>query len=636
MNILLLTSHFDTGGITSYVTTLSAGLYRAGHRVIVVSAGGDAVGVLEKTGARHVRMDIRVKSEAHPKIYLGLPRLAALIRADDIDIIHAQTRVTQVMAFWLSRMTGKPFVSTCHGFFKPRWFRKVFSCWGQGVIAISRGVREHLIKDFNVNPDSVHLVPNGIDMSCYPFTDEVLRRQKRVQWSVDGSPVIGIIARLSDVKGIDVLIRAMPSVVASFPRVWLMIVGQGPQENDLRMLVDQLGLEKSVDFRSTVQSTADILPAFDVFVMPSLQEGLGLSVMEAMAAGISVVASNVGGLPDLVKDGQTGFLTPVGDSAALGKRINAMLGDPVRALNMARAARTLMEKEFSAERMVEGTIKVYERSFVVSTRKVGTPQDDSAALKTPGVNILVVNVNWLGDAIFSTPVFKALKANFPGARVCCLCVPRRLTQPVALPGDDRHRADADWKVLEADGLRVEDRCCALTVGDAWPKGLTDNAPYLVLNTGGNWKRKQWPEANWADLARRAAGTGVQVVFSGSQKDKEGCERIIKAAGIAAVNLAGTTTLAEALVLFKNAKAVVSCDTGPLHLANSVGAPVVALFGPTRPQITGPRGKRGKAAVVFKDVGCNKAPCYHLSCADHVCMNSVTVDDVWKALGTIFN
>ncbi|HLD87869.1 MAG TPA: glycosyltransferase, partial [Candidatus Omnitrophota bacterium] len=680
MNILLLTSHFDTGGITSYVTTLSAGLYRAGHRVIVVSAGGDAVGVLEKTGARHVRMDIRVKSEAHPKIYLGLPRLAALIRAEDIDIIHAQTRVTQVMAFWLSRMTGKPFVSTCHGFFRPRWFRKVFSCWGQGVIAISRGVREHLIKDFNVNPDSVHLVPNGIDMSCYPFTDEVLRRQKRVQWSVDGSPVIGIIARLSDVKGIDVLIRAMPSVVASFPRVWLMIVGQGPQENDLRMLVDQLGLEKSVDFRSTVQSTADILPAFDVFVMPSLQEGLGLSVMEAMAAGISVVASNVGGLPDLVKDGQTGFLTPVGDSAALGKRINAMLGDPVRALNMARAARTLMEKEFSAERMVEGTIKVYERSFVVSTRKVGTPQDDSAALKTPGVNILVVNVNWLGDAIFSTPVFKALKANFPGARVCCLCVPRvqevlthcpdvdeiivydekgrhrtpwglvgliaqlrgrrfdaafllhrsftralmvylagipqrvgyskaprLLTHPVAFPGDDIHRSDAYLKVLEAYGLRVEDRCCALTVGDAWPKGLTDNAPYLVLNTGGNWKRKQWPEANWADLARRAAGTGVQVVFSGSPKDKEPCDRIIKAAGIAAVNLAGTTTLAEALVLFKNAKAVVSCDTGPLHLANSVGAPVVALFGPTRPEITGPRGS-GKAAVVFKDVGCNKAPC----------------------------
>ena len=361
MNILLLTSHFDTGGITSYVTTLSAGLRRAGHRVIVVSAGGDAVGILEKAGVRHLRVDIRVKSEAHPKIYLSLPRLAALIRAQGIDIIHAQTRVTQVMAFWLGRMTGVPFVTTCHGFFKPRLFRKVFPCWGQGVIAISRPVREHLIKDFNMDTGRVHLVSNGVDMSCYTFTDDALRRQKRAQWSVDGSPVVGMIARLSDVKGIDVLIRAMPAVVASFPSVRLMIVGQGPQENDLRTLVHQLGLEKNVSFRSIVQSTADILPVFDVFVMPSLQEGLGLSVMEAMAAGIPVVASNVGGLPDLIKDGQTGFLTPVGDSTALGKRINGMLGDPARALNMARAARALIEKEFSSQRMVEGTIKVYEK-----------------------------------------------------------------------------------------------------------------------------------------------------------------------------------------------------------------------------------------------------------------------------------
>ena len=324
-------------------------------------------------------------------------------------------------------------------------------------------------------------------------------------------------------------------------------------------------------------------------------------------------------------------------------------------------------------------------------------------------NILVVNVNWLGDAIFSTPVFKALKANFPGARVSCLCVPRirevlahcpdvdeiivydekgrhrtpwgllglivqlrgrhfdaafllhrsftralmvylagipqrvgyskaprLLTHPVAFPGDDVHRLDAYLKVIEAYGLRVQDRCCALTVGsDAWPRGLADNVPYLVFNTGGNWDLKQWPHDHWAALARRAAGTGVQVVFSGSGKDKERCDRIIKAAGITAVNLAGTTTLSEALVLFKNAKAVVSCDTGPLHLANSVGARVVAVFGPTRPQTTGPRGT-GKATVLFKDVGCNQAPCYHLSCAKNVCMHSVTVDDVWKTLGPILN
>ena len=359
MNILLLTSHFDTGGITSYVTGLSAGLCHKGHRVIVVSGGGDAAGILAKTGARHVRMDIRVKSEAHPKVYFVLPVLARLVQEEQIDIIHAQTRVTQVMAYFLSRATGVPFVSTCHGFFRPRWFRRSFPCWGQGTIAISHGVWEHLTGDFKLDPQRVRLVPNGIDLSRFIFTDDVLRRQKRVQWSIEGGPIIGIITRLSSVKGIDVLIRAMPDVLAAFPHARLMIVGQGPEEQNLKALVHQSGLEKNILFKPIAQSTADILPVFDVFVMPSRQEGLGLAVMEAMACGIAVVVSDVGGLPDLVKNGQTGLLAPAGDSVALAKRIKEILGDPALASRMAHAARALIEREFSAGRMIDATLGFY-------------------------------------------------------------------------------------------------------------------------------------------------------------------------------------------------------------------------------------------------------------------------------------
>ena len=319
-------------------------------------------------------------------------------------------------------------------------------------------------------------------------------------------------------------------------------------------------------------------------------------------------------------------------------------------------------------------------------------------------NILVVNVNWLGDAVFSTPVFKALKKNFPRARICCLCVSRvkealahcphideiivydekgrhrapwamaaltlqlrarhfdaafllhrsfiralmifwagipvrvgyskarwLLTHPVDLPGKDIHRLEMYLKVVEEYGLRVDDRCCVLTVGaDIWPKGLAKDTAYVVFNTGGNWDLKQWPQDHWIELTRRTGKAGVCVVFSGSGKDKERCGHIIEASGAGGVNLAGATTLPEALALYKNAKVVVSCDTGPLHLADSVGANALALFGPTRPEITGPRGT-GKVKVLFKDVGCNKAPCYHLACPKNVCMHSITVDDVWKAL-----
>ena len=140
-----------------------------------------------------------------------------------------------------------------------------------------------------------------------------------------------------------------------------MIVGEGPEEESLRALVRNMGLENNIVFKNIVQATADILPVFDVFVMPSRQEGLGLAVMEAMAAGIPVVASEVGGLPDLVKNGQTGFSVPPEDVTGLAQRVKEMLADRNRAMGMARAARILIEEKFSAQTMVAQTIRVYEQ-----------------------------------------------------------------------------------------------------------------------------------------------------------------------------------------------------------------------------------------------------------------------------------
>ena len=130
MNVLFLTTHFNTGGITSYILTLGDALVQAGHKVVVVSGGGDCESMLEKAGIRHVRANIRTKSEIHPKLLFSLSLINNLIAGEEIQIIHAQTRVTQVLAAWVSRMSGVKTVTTCHGFFKPRWFRKVFPCWG--------------------------------------------------------------------------------------------------------------------------------------------------------------------------------------------------------------------------------------------------------------------------------------------------------------------------------------------------------------------------------------------------------------------------------------------------------------------------------------------------------------------------
>jgi len=361
MNILFLTTHFNTGGITSYVLTLGEALVKSGHKVYVVSSGGDGVPRAEFAGIRHVRMNIRTKSEVSPKLWLNYWKIHRLVRRESIDIIHAQTRVTQVLGSVLSRFTGVKMVTTCHGFFRPRWFRKTFPCWGSAVIAISKPVEGHLKNDFGVDAVKVHLISNGIDLNRFVLTNEQKRRDMRLKLNAGDGPLIGIIARLSDVKGINVLIKAMPYVLKEVPMANLMIAGQGPEGPALKQLTQELSLTSRVHFKDTVGETPGLLTAFDVFVMPSLMEGLGLSVMEAQACGIPVIASRVGGLVDLIQDSKSGYLVPVNDPETLADRIIEVLKMPDQAQMMAVQARSNIEKYFSVELMLKKTLGVYEQ-----------------------------------------------------------------------------------------------------------------------------------------------------------------------------------------------------------------------------------------------------------------------------------
>lgn len=359
MNILLLTTHFNTGGITSYLLTLSKGFQKEGHRVFVASGGGNRIEALTELGISHSTLNIQTKSELNPRIYFALIPLVRLIKDKKIDVIHSQTRITQVMGTLLEKMTGAAYVSTCHGFFKPRLTRKVLGCWGRAVVAISPQVENHLIADLKVSKEKVFLILNGLDLNDFPMIDEPMRKAARIHHRLSASPVIGIIARLSEVKGHDVLICAMKSVSERFPSALLLIVGEGKLEESLKKRVGELGLQDHVRFYPIVNRTFEMLSLFDVFVMPSLQEGLGLSVMEAQAAGVPVVASRVGGILSLIEDGKTGRLVAPQDAQELARAIIGLLENRAAAQGMGQAAREFIAKNFSSRTMVEKTLEMY-------------------------------------------------------------------------------------------------------------------------------------------------------------------------------------------------------------------------------------------------------------------------------------
>lgn len=363
MNVLLLTTHFNCGGITSYTLSLARVLKERGINVYVASSSGEMVVMLNQLGIEHVYVDIKTKSELSFKILPAALKILNIINVKNIDIIHAQTRVAQVVACFVSRLSRAKMVTTCHGFFKVKKSRLLFPCWGERVFAISDAVREHLVNDFKIKKEQVCLVYNGVDIEKFsaPYSrDEV--RQKKEEWGInpDARYIVGIIARLSIVKGHKYLLEAAAIILSKMKRVYFLVIGDGEEKYNLINQAKELGIEKNMIFLPTVLDTKEPLKLMDVFVLPSLQEGLGLSAIEAAASGLPVIASNVGGVYSIIKDEKTGFLIEPRNPKILAEKIILLLKNEELRTEFSKNARAFMKEKFSLQDMVDKVIAIYK------------------------------------------------------------------------------------------------------------------------------------------------------------------------------------------------------------------------------------------------------------------------------------
>lgn len=366
MNILHITSHLNVGGVTSAILTLSKGQVARGHAVAIASDGGELEPWVQQLGASHWHVPHHTSFEFSFQVWMGAWQLSQRLRRERVDIIHAHTRVGQIVAERLSRWHRIPFVATWHGFFRQNPGRRWWPCTGAMTIAISESVRRHLIEDVHVPPERVALIHNGIDVSHYGQPPaSTLVQAYRERWRLaEGRPVVGSVGRLAGggCKGFDLLLDAIRLARKELPELELLLVGDGPNRECLERAAGELGIRDAVRFVGTAEDVRLPLAAMDVFVFPSRQrEGFGLSLVEAMAAGRPVVAFRTGAVPEIVRHEQEGWLVGTEESPALAQAIVRLCRDRQAAALLGAGARQRVTDAFSVERMVHDVDAVYQR-----------------------------------------------------------------------------------------------------------------------------------------------------------------------------------------------------------------------------------------------------------------------------------
>ncbi|MFH1767935.1 MAG: glycosyltransferase family 4 protein [Candidatus Omnitrophota bacterium] len=357
MNILILTTHLNTGGISRYVTNLARGLSLS-NNVWIGSCGGKWAGELSAAGVRYKTVPINTKSILSPKIFLSLLILIPLVIKEKIDIIHANTRVTQFLAFLLHKACGRSYVSTFHGFYRRHIFRRLFFFEGALSIAVSGAVAEHIKTDMGVKKEKINVVYNGISPD-----DFKKRRREASRRQGKGCGVkLGILGRLSAEKGHILTLRALNLLRAKYSDISLLISGEGKLKEKLKEEVESAGLNDYVSFVSL--AAQEFLDLIDILVVASSKEGFGYSILEAFAKDVVVVAFSTGGIKEIVKAGENGLLfydyTPKSLAQAIEKLI---AGDSLRQSLVAKARLSL--EKFSLDAMVKQTEAVYKKAMAL-------------------------------------------------------------------------------------------------------------------------------------------------------------------------------------------------------------------------------------------------------------------------------
>ncbi len=690
MHILQILPSLTVGGVERGVVDLAKGLVERGHRVTVVSAGGPLVEPLTAAGATHVAWPVDAKQIS--SMWRCVPQVAQLITDGEVDLVHARSRVPGWIGWAAARRTRRMFLTTAHGFYAPHLASRVM-VWGRLVIVPSESLARYLMERLQVPRERIRIIPRGVDLDAFQF-HPLVDRAPGQPWR------IGVFGRLSPIKGQEVAIRACAALLRRKIPIRLCLAGDAadaPMRRTLDLLIASLNIQDAVEWLGVRHDMPALIASMDLVLVPSVYpESFGRSVVEAQAVGRPVIASRIHALDEVITDGQTGRLVPVGDATAFADAIEQLVHDPRLRQRLVAAARQRVESEWTVDHMIDRTVAVYEE-----------------CLTQP--RVLIWKLGALGDVILATPTLRAVRQQFPRAWIA-LAVGRSAYEAVArcpyldsfiiydsrrmkrslwagrafmhrlrqerfdLSIDLQNSSRTHWLAWWAGipvrigyrrkfgwllnpGVRLPRVVLApvahqhyllrqagmAPAGDAlelWPSELDQQAAdqllpvrradqaLIGLHPGGSarWQTKRWELARWARLCEALMQQGFAVVILGGPEEQALGQTLQRTMKQQPTLLIGRTNLTQLACVIRRCDLLLAHDSVSLHLAAAVGTPTVALFGPTDPRRHLPPTFIGQ--VIQKEMFCS--PCYSPRCRTltHACMKRISVEEVLKASLTL--
>jgi len=692
MNILQILPELNVGGVETGTLDLAKHLVRLGHKSVVVSHGGSLVKDLEAAGSRHYKLEVHRKSLF--AVFKAIPKLAEIIIREEIDIVHARSRVPGWIAFFAARRTGRVFITTCHGYYRKHLLSKVMG-WGKLVICPSQAIARYMIDNFHVPYEKIRLVPRSVDLERFSFVSPDKKRRATFN--------VGIIGRLTPIKGHVYFLQAMAKVIRTMPRVKIWIVGDAPAskaayKEEIGIMVRRLGLSHCTEFLGTQKDIPEILSNLDLLVLASTYpESFGRVIIEAQAAGVPVVATRVGGVVDIIEDGVTGLLVAPADPQDMSTAIIRIIKDLKLACLLAKNAHKKAKEQFNISLMVNNTLNVYKEAL-------------------GQLNILVIKLGSLGDVILSSAALRAIREKFGGNNKISLLVGShskeivarcpyvdelivydlkdrglrsiwklsqelrkrnfdlvidlqnnrishllsRLSLAVRRYGyhngkfgfllnyrikDDRAAIDPvthQFRVLKILGIELKDPRLEL-----WPakqdeefideflraNWASGELPLVGINIAASarWQTKTWPREKIVRLCEELAKRDMRVVLTGAESDLKEAQLLVNAMKeVKPIVACGATSINQLACLIKQCGVFITSDSAPLHVASAVGVPYIALFGPTDARRH--VAAQAKGIVISKNMLCS--PCYKPKCRAKACMDKITVEEILEAINRL--